>query len=93
MKIEPPLAPLFDTHRAIALAQETLDIEAAAVLGLKRHINAAFVQVVGLMLTVQGRVVVMGMGQERPYWPKNRGHSGLYWHACDVCTPSRSQSR
>lgn len=63
MKIEPPLAPLFDTHRAIALAQETLDIEAAAVLGLKRHINAAFVQVVGLMLTVQGRVVVMGMGK------------------------------
>jgi arabinose-5-phosphate isomerase len=63
MKIEPPLAPLFDTHRAIALAQETLDIEAAAVLGLKRHINAAFVQVVGLMLTVPGRVVVMGMGK------------------------------
>ena len=63
MKIEPPLAPLFDTGRAIALAQETLDIEAAAVLGLKRHINADFVQVVGLMLTVQGRVVVMGMGK------------------------------
>lgn len=63
MKIEPPLAPLFDTGRAIALAQETLDIEAAAVLGLKRHINADFVQVVGLMLAVQGRVVVMGMGK------------------------------
>ena len=63
MKIESPPAPLFDSARAIALAQETLDIEAAAVLGLKRHIDAAFVQVVGLMLTVQGRVVVMGMGK------------------------------
>lgn len=63
MKIESPLAPLFDSDRAIALAYETLDIEAAAVLGLKRHIDAAFVQVVGLMLAVQGRVVVMGMGK------------------------------
>lgn len=45
------------------LAHETLDIEAGAVLGLKQHIGPDFVQVVRLMLAVQGRVVVMGMGK------------------------------
>ena len=63
MKNEPLPAPVFDAVRVIALANETLDIEAAAVSGLKRHVDAAFVQVVGLMLSVQGRVVVMGMGK------------------------------
>ena len=47
----------------MALAHETLDIEAAALTGLKRHVGTEFVQVVGLMLSVQGRVVVMGMGK------------------------------
>jgi arabinose-5-phosphate isomerase len=47
----------------MALARETLDIEAAALLGLKQHIGPNFVQVVRLMLAVQGRVVVMGMGK------------------------------
>jgi arabinose-5-phosphate isomerase len=47
----------------MALANETLDIEAAALLGLKRHIGPDFAQVVRLMLSVQGRVVVMGMGK------------------------------
>jgi len=59
----PASAPALDDGRAVALAHETLDIEAAAVLGLKRHIGADFVQAVRLMLAVQGRVVVMGMGK------------------------------
>ncbi|HSN79726.1 MAG TPA: SIS domain-containing protein, partial [Rhodoferax sp.] len=63
MTILPPPAPAFDADRAMALALETLDIEAAALLGLKQHIGADFVQVVRLMLAVQGRVVVMGMGK------------------------------
>ena len=42
------------------VAHETLDIEAAAVLGIKRHLGEAFVQAVRLMLMVRGRVVVMG---------------------------------
>lgn len=50
-------------ERAIFLAQETLDIEAAAVLGLKARIGAAFGQAVAMILQVQGRVVVMGMGK------------------------------
>lgn len=56
-------APAFQAEQAIRLAQETLDIEAAAILGLKRHLGASFARVVELMLGVRGRVVVMGMGK------------------------------
>jgi len=63
MTTQPPTAPAFDELRAIALAHETLDIEAAALLGLKPYIGADFVQAVRLMLAVEGRVVVMGMGK------------------------------
>jgi arabinose-5-phosphate isomerase len=59
----PTSAPVFDASRAMALARETLDIEAAALLGLKQHVGPDFVQAVRLMLAVQGRVVVMGMGK------------------------------
>lgn len=55
--------PPFDPVQAIRLARETLDIEAAAVLGLKRHLDDSFARVVVLMLGVSGRVVVMGMGK------------------------------
>lgn len=50
-------------QRAIALAHETLDIEAAAVLGLKARVGQSFAQAVQWMLRIQGRVVVMGMGK------------------------------
>ena len=50
-------------EQAIRLARETLDIEAAAVLGLKRHLDQSFAQAVEMMLRVSGRVVVMGMGK------------------------------
>ncbi|OIN94407.1 MAG: arabinose-5-phosphate isomerase [Comamonadaceae bacterium CG1_02_60_18] len=52
-----------DATRVLALAHETLDVEAAAVLGLKRWLGDDFVRAVRLMLQVQGRVVVMGMGK------------------------------
>jgi len=55
-------APL-DAGRAIRLAHETLEIEAAAVLGLRQHIGESFTRAVALMLKVPGRVVVMGMGK------------------------------
>jgi arabinose-5-phosphate isomerase len=55
-------APL-DAGRAIRLAHETLEIEAAAVLGLRQHIGESFARAVALMLKVPGRVVVMGMGK------------------------------
>ena len=45
------------------LARETLDIEAQAVLGLRLRLGADFARAVGMVLEVQGRVVVMGMGK------------------------------
>ncbi|WP_205960671.1 KpsF/GutQ family sugar-phosphate isomerase [Ramlibacter rhizophilus] len=53
----------FDPSRAIRLAHETFDIEAAAVLGLKQRTGEAFSRAVQAMLDVRGRVVVMGMGK------------------------------
>ena len=49
--------------RALQLAQDTFDIEAAAVLGLKRRVGPSFVEAVEAMLAVRGRVVVTGMGK------------------------------
>ncbi|KQT12318.1 KpsF/GutQ family sugar-phosphate isomerase [Ramlibacter sp. Leaf400] len=56
-------APAFDSAQVLRLAQETFDIEAAAVLGLKRRTGEAFIRAVQAMLDVRGRVVVMGMGK------------------------------
>jgi len=53
----------FDPAQALRLAHDTLDIEAAAVLGLKRRLGDDFARAVALMLDVAGRVVVMGMGK------------------------------
>ncbi len=53
----------FDASRALRLAQETFDIEAAAILGLKARTGEAFARAVQAMLAVRGRVVVMGMGK------------------------------
>jgi len=49
--------------RAVALAHETLEIEAAAILSAKARIGAPFAQAVSKMLATSGRVVVMGMGK------------------------------
>jgi arabinose-5-phosphate isomerase len=53
----------FDPDQAVRLAHETLDIEAAALLGLKARLNEGFGRAVAMMLDVRGRVVVMGMGK------------------------------
>jgi arabinose-5-phosphate isomerase len=47
----------------LQLAREALDIEAAALLGLKSRLDDRFVRAVQMMLAVQGRVVVTGMGK------------------------------
>ena len=49
--------------RALQLARETFDIEAAAISGLKASVGDAFGQVVEMILAISGRVVVMGMGK------------------------------
>lgn len=63
--MNPQLTPArpFNAEQALRLAEETLDIEATAILGLKRNLGASFPQVVEMMLGVRGRVVVMGMGK------------------------------
>lgn len=53
----------FDPERAIALAQQTLDIEAEALRQLRPRLGAPFAAVVQAMLACTGRVVVMGMGK------------------------------
>lgn len=53
----------FDSVQAVRLAHETLDIEAAALLGLKARLGESFAHAVAMMLAVRGRVVVMGMGK------------------------------
>ncbi len=49
--------------QTLQLARETLDIEAAALLTLKDRLDERFLQAVDMMLGVQGRVVVTGMGK------------------------------
>jgi arabinose-5-phosphate isomerase len=53
----------FDPQRALQLARQTLDIEAQALHGVREHLSDAFANAVQLLLTVTGRVVVMGMGK------------------------------
>jgi arabinose-5-phosphate isomerase len=53
----------FDPVQAVRLAHETLDIEAAALLGIKARLDESFAHAVAMMLAVRGRVVVMGMGK------------------------------
>jgi arabinose-5-phosphate isomerase len=55
--------PISPAQRAIAMAQVTLDIEAAAVLGLKNRVGLEFARAVAMILSISGRVVVMGMGK------------------------------
>ncbi|NDC61286.1 MAG: KpsF/GutQ family sugar-phosphate isomerase [Betaproteobacteria bacterium] len=52
------------SHRhVLALAQQTMAIEAEAILAVQRRLGEAFVQTVQAVLQVKGRVVVMGMGK------------------------------
>ncbi|MDZ4103177.1 MAG: KpsF/GutQ family sugar-phosphate isomerase [Hydrogenophaga sp.] len=53
----------FDAARALAMAQETLSIEAQAVSAMALRIGDSFAEAVASMLACQGRVVVMGMGK------------------------------
>ena len=50
-------------HPLVSLAHTTLDIEIAALQGLKAQVGAGFVDAVERMLACKGRVVVMGMGK------------------------------
>ncbi|WP_395704285.1 SIS domain-containing protein [Aquabacterium sp.] len=53
----------FDAQRALALAAQTFEIEAAALQGLAARQDEGFTRAVEAMLRCRGRVVVMGMGK------------------------------
>ena len=53
----------FDPQRALALARETLDIEAQAVQAMAVRLDERFARAVALALACRGRLVVMGMGK------------------------------
>jgi arabinose-5-phosphate isomerase len=53
----------FDPQRALHLAAQTFEIEAAALRGLIPRQGEGFTQAVAAMLACGGRVVVMGMGK------------------------------
>jgi len=53
----------FDPQRALRLAAETFEIEAAALRALTARQGEGFVAAVQAMLACRGRVVVMGMGK------------------------------
>lgn len=55
--------PTVNDARLLQLANETLDIEAHALLGLRQKLSTSFVQAVRAILKVRGRVVIMGMGK------------------------------
>jgi arabinose-5-phosphate isomerase len=50
-------------QRAIELAHETLEIEAAAISGLISRVGEPFAKAVEMVLATKGRVVIMGMGK------------------------------
>ncbi|MDH4450186.1 MAG: KpsF/GutQ family sugar-phosphate isomerase [Rhodoferax sp.] len=59
----PAVHASLDPQRVLGLARDTLDIEVAAIQGLKARIGDGFVQAVEEVLKITGRVVVMGMGK------------------------------
>ena len=63
MTVRTAAPPVFEAGRAILRAQETLDIEAAAVMAVRQRLGPAFAEAVERMLLLSGRVVVMGMGK------------------------------
>lgn len=63
MTLRPEQDRPFDAARALRLAQQTFEIEAQAVLGLKKRTNEDFARAVQILLNVRGRVVVMGIGK------------------------------
>jgi arabinose-5-phosphate isomerase len=52
-----------DSAHVLRMAQEALDIEAAAVQNLSQRLGSSFVAAVQAILSTPGRVVVMGMGK------------------------------
>jgi arabinose-5-phosphate isomerase len=75
--------PSPDPQATLALARETLTIEADAIQAMARRLDERFVQAVTVALGCQGRLVVMGMGKS--------GHVGRKIAATLASTGSPAQ--
>ena len=63
LPVMPAVPVLFDASRALALARQTFEIEAAAVSALAARVGPELGEAIAIMLGCKGRVVVMGMGK------------------------------
>ena len=81
----------FNPDQALQLARETLDIEAEALIGLKSRLDSRFSHAVHMMLNVQGRVGVTGMGKSGHIGSKSQP-PGVHWPHPPCCPSWRSQS-
>ncbi len=63
MQVAPASERPFDPQQALRLGRETFEIEAAALSRLGQSLTPAFADAVQAMLSISGRIVVMGMGK------------------------------
>ena len=61
--VDHPTDAAAQAARALELARRTLDIESAALIGVRDRLDKRFAQAVDRVLACTGRVVVMGMGK------------------------------
>ena len=52
-----------EEHPSLVEARRVLEVEAAAILGLVAHLDAAFVDVVEMIYATPGRLITMGVGK------------------------------
>ena len=73
-----------------AIAQRTLEIEAAAITGLQKFIDTPFIEAVKAIYTSEGRLVVSGIGKSAIIAQKmvatcnSTGTPALFLHAADA---------
>lgn len=74
----------------MAQAQKTFDIEASAILNLKKSLNASFAACVNLIADLKGRVIVTGIGKSALIGQKivatfnSTGTAAVFMHAADA---------
>lgn len=77
-------------NQITAIAQKTLEIEAAAVHGLSKFIDTSFVEAVKAIHATQGRLVITGIGKSAIIAQKivatcnSTGTPSLFLHAADA---------
>ena len=82
----------------MALAQETLSIEAQAVTAVAQRLDGSFARAMQLVLDIPGRVVVMGMGKSGHIGRKiaatlaSTGTPAMFVHPAEAIGPAMRRS-